>query len=95
MSRRCDLSGTGVMVGNNVSHAVNRTKRRFVPNLQVIHADSEVLKRDFSFRTTTRTQRTIDAKGGLDGYLLAMPNRKLTAEARKLKRKLLKAKSAS
>ncbi len=90
MSKRCDLMGTGVMTGNNVSHAVNRTKRRFMPNLHTMHLHSESLRRTLKLKTTARTLRTIDAKGGIDGFLKSMPNRKLSEEGRKLKRQLLK-----
>ncbi len=95
MSRVCQITQKRAMSGNNVSHAVNRTKRRFLPNLQVSRNASEGLGKTIKLRASTKAIRTIDAKGGLDAYLLTTPNRKLSDEAKKLKRKLLKAKAAS
>lgn len=90
MSRRCMITGKGVMSGNNVSHAVNKTRRRFLPNLQVARLQSEILGENVRMRITTRAIRTIESKGGLDAYLLGTPNRKLTDEARRLKRRVQK-----
>ncbi len=81
------------MTGNNVSHAVNRTHRRFLPNLQTSRVVSEGLGRTLRLSTTTKAIRTIDIKGGFDEFLLSTSNRKLSAEAKKLKRKLLKVKA--
>ena len=90
MSRRCMITGKGVMSGNNVSHAINKTRRRFLPNLQVARLQSEILGENVRMRITTRAIRTIESKGGLDAYLLGTPNRKLTDEARRLKRRVQK-----
>ena len=65
MSRRCELTGKGVMVGNNVSHANNKTKRRFLPNLNDVTMLSEVLDRSFKFRVSAAALRTVDHRGGL------------------------------
>lgn len=95
MSRICQITNKTVISGNNVSHAVNRTKRKFLPNLQISRMNSEGLGRMVKLRTSTSAIRTIDFKGGLDEYLLTTPNRKLSADAKKLKRKLLKNKASA
>ena len=94
MSRRCDISGTGVMSGNNVSHAMNHSRRRFLPNLQVVHLQSDILGERIRMRLTTRAMRTVDKKGGIDEFLLNTPARKLTDEAKKLKRRIVKRQAA-
>jgi large subunit ribosomal protein L28 len=88
MSRRCQITGVGVATGNNVSHAVNRTRRRFVPNLQTTRLLSDSLGEQVRLRVTSSALRTIDKKGGLDAFLLGTPNRKLPEEARRLKRRI-------
>ena len=90
MARRCMITGKGVMSGNNVSHAVNKTRRRFLPNLQTTRLMSEVLGEDIRLRLSTRALRTIEVKGGLDAFLLGTPNRKLPVEAQKIKRRIQK-----
>ena len=91
MSRRCIITGKGVLVGNNVSHANNKTKRRFLPNLQTISLLSDALGGAVRLRLTANGIRTVEANGGIDAYLLAMPDRKLTDEARRLKRRIERA----
>ncbi|MCK5166347.1 MAG: 50S ribosomal protein L28 [Rhodospirillaceae bacterium] len=91
MSRKCDLTGTGVRTGNNVSHAKNRTRRRFLPNLHVASIASDALGHSISMRICASTIRTIEHNGGLDSYLLGTSNRKLTDEAKKLKRRIQRA----
>ena len=95
MSRVCEITGKGVMVGNNVSHAHNKTKRRFLPNLQVVSLASEELGTSFSVRVSAHGLRTVEFKGGLDGFLLKTKNAKLTPSMKKLKKKLLKKQSAA
>ncbi len=95
MSRKCDLTGTGVQTGNNVSHANNKTRRRFLPNLQHVSVASDALKQDVSLRITMATLRSIDHNGGLDDYLLSTSSTKLTAIGRKLKTNIKKAKQAA
>ena len=92
MARRCDITGTGVMSGNNVSHAHNKTRRRFLPNLQVASLLSEKLGRVFKLKVCTKTIRTIEHNGGLDAYLESTSNTKLTTEAKKIKRAIVNAK---
>ena len=69
MAKRCQISGKTVMSGNNVSHANNRTRRRFLPNLQSTRMHSEILGRAISLRVSTSAMRTVEKHGGLDAYL--------------------------
>ncbi|MEP6343189.1 MAG: 50S ribosomal protein L28 [Maricaulaceae bacterium] len=90
MSRRCDLLGTGPMSGNNVSHAMNKTRRRFEPNLCNVTLVSDALGQNFKLRITAATLRTVDFKGGLDTFLMGTKNAKLTDKAKKIKKALIK-----
>jgi len=90
MARRCDLTGKGVQAGNNVSHAHNKTRRRFLPNLQDVSIISDILGSKIRLRVAARTLRTIEHKGGLDKFLLETANGKLTDEAVVIKRKIKK-----
>ena len=91
MSRRCDITGKGVLSGNNVSHANNKTKRRFLPNLQVTSMLSDALGQPVRLRLSTSAIRTIEVNGGLDAYLLSVSDGRLPTEARRLKRRIVKA----
>ncbi|MGH7155978.1 MAG: 50S ribosomal protein L28 [Acetobacteraceae bacterium] len=91
MSRRCQITGKGVLTGNNVSHANNKTRRRFLPNLQVSSLLSDTLNAPVRLRLSTRAIRTVEAKGGIDAFLLATPNRRLAPEVLVVKRRLLRA----
>jgi large subunit ribosomal protein L28 len=91
MSRRCSMTGKGVMAGNNVSHAHNKNRRRFLPNLQVTSLLSDALGEVVRLRLSTRAIRTIEHKGGLDRYLMDTSDSKLPEEALVLKRKVKKA----
>ena len=91
MSRRCAVSGKGVMTGNNVSHANNKTRRRFLPNMQDTTLFSEILQRGVKVRLSANGLRTIEHKGGLDAYLSGEAPTKLTSEFRRLKKLLEKA----
>src|SRR5579864_106289 len=91
MSRRCQITGKGVLTGNNVSHANNRTRRRFLPNLQDASLLSDILGTAVRMRLSTRAIRTIEQNGGIDAYLLSTADRRLTEEAKALKRRLLRA----
>ena len=91
MARRCEITGKGVMSGHNVSHANNKTKRRFMPNLQEMALMSDVLGVPVRLRVTTAGIRTIEHNGGLDAYLLGTPSTRLTPEARRLKRRIQRA----
>lgn len=91
MSRRCQITGKGVLTGNNVSHANNKTRRRFLPNLQDTALLSDTLGMAIRMRLSTRGIRTVEHNGGIDAYLLSTPNSRLTAEARALKRRIERA----
>jgi large subunit ribosomal protein L28 len=91
MARRCLITGKGVLTGNNVSHANNKTRRRFLPNLQQISLVSDALGVPVRLRLTTRGIRTVEANGGIDAYLLGRSDAKLSDEARRLKRQIRKA----
>ena len=89
MSKKCELTGKMYQSGNNVSHAKNRTKRRFLPNLQNISFLSEKLGKAIQLRVATSTIRTVEKKGGLDEFLLNTSNTKLPLEALKLKKLII------
>ena len=88
MSRRCQITGKGVLTGNNVSHANNKTRRRFLPNLQDVSLVSDVLGFAVRMRVSVQGLRTIEHNGGLDAFLLNTPNRKLPQEALLIKRRV-------
>ena len=91
MSRRCQITGKGVLTGNNVSHANNKTRRRFLPNLQEASLMSDMLGVPVRLRLSTRAIRTIEHNGGIDSFLLSTPARKLPAEASAIKRRIQRA----
>ncbi|SES42365.1 LSU ribosomal protein L28P [Tranquillimonas rosea] len=95
MSRRCELTGKGPMTGNNVSHANNKTRRRFIPNLNDVSLMSEALGRTFKMRICSSALRTVDHRGGLDNYLAAEKDDALPPEALKIKREIEKAKATA
>lgn len=95
MSRRCELTGKGVMSGNNVSHSNIKTRRRFLPNLNVATLTSDTLGRSFRFRIAASTLRTVDHRGGLDGFLAKAKDDELSANALKVKRDIAKAQAAA
>jgi large subunit ribosomal protein L28 len=95
MSRRCSMTGKGVLSGNNVSHAHNKTRRRFLPNLQVTSLLSDALGEVVRLRLSARAIRTIEHKGGLDAYLMGTSDTKLPEDALSLKRKVKKAMAAA
>ena len=85
MSRVCELTGKKVMYGNNVSHAKNKTKRRFLPNLKKVTFRSDILKKNIKLNVTNAALRTVDFKGGLDKFLISAKNSKLSKKVKKLK----------
>ena len=91
MSRRCQITGKGVLTGNNVSHANNKSRRRYLPNLQEASVMSDALGTTVNMRVTTAGLRTIEHNGGLDAFLLGTPNRRLPDEAVVLKRRIVRA----
>lgn len=95
MTRRCELTGKAVITGNNVSHAHNKTRRRFLPNLQRTSLQSETLGQMVRLRITPHAIRTVDRHGGLDAYLLQAKDDKLSLNARRLKRRIAKVAAAA
>ena len=93
MSRRCDLTGVGPMVGHSVSHSNIKTKRRFLPSLKAIALHSEAMGQSYRLRITNAALRTLDFKGGLDAYIVKASDDVLSPKAQKLKRQI-KAKQA-
>jgi len=91
MSRRCALTGKGVQTGNNVSHAHNKTRRRFLPNLQKTSLLSEALGQSISLRLTTSAIRSVEHKGGLDAYLMDVGDGGLSTDILRLKKRVKKA----
>lgn len=91
MSRRCELTGKAVLTGNNVSHAHNKTRRRFLPNLCNVTLMSEALNRKFSFRVSANALRTVEHRGGLDAFLKKSSAADLSLKAKRLKREIEKA----
>ena len=90
MSKICEISGKKPMSGNNVSHANNRTKRRFIPNLQNVKLYSGTLQKYVNLNITIRTMKTVEKNGGLDSYLIKTSNKNLAETAIKIKKQILK-----
>jgi len=90
MSRICDLTGKGRLVGNNVSHANNKTKRTFLPNLQNVTLISDALGRGVKLRVSMNGLRSVEHVGGLDNWLAKTGDDKLSLKARRLKREIAK-----
>ena len=88
MARRCELTGKGVMTGNNVSHAVNRTRRRFLPNLLNVSLISDVLNRTVKLRISANALRTVEHRGGLDSFLMKAADDELSTNALALKKEV-------
>lgn len=95
MARRCEATGRGVQSGNNVSHANNKTRRRFLPNLHQVTLVSDILKSRVRLRLSTNGLRTVEKRGGIDAFLLSTPDAKLEPETLKLKRRLKKIQAAA
>lgn len=91
MSRRCEVTGRGVQTGNNVSHANNRSRRRWLPNMQRTSFMSDILDETIKLRISSRGIRTIEKKGGLDSFLMDTADTKLGPTLQKLKRRLAEA----
>ena len=91
MTRRCDLSGTGAQTGHKVSHSNRKANRRFLPNLQRVSIESEVLGVSFSLRVTIATLRCVDHNGGLDAFFLTANDRALSPFGILLKKRIRKA----
>ena len=94
MSRVCGLTGEGPMTGNNVSHANNKTRRRFLPNLNDVTLQSETLGRGIKMRISAHALRSVDHRGGLDKFLAKAKDTELSANALKVKKEITKAQAA-
>ncbi len=94
MSRRCELTGKGVLTGNRVSHSNIKTRRRYLPNLQKVTLQSDALGQSFKFRIATSALRTVDHRGGLDAFLLKARDAELSPRALKIKQDVQAAASA-
>ena len=90
MARRCELTGKGTLVGNNVSHANNKTKRIYRPNLQHVSLASEILGNSYVLKISMNALRTVDKNGGLDPFLLKAKPDHLSQKALRLKRAIAK-----
>jgi large subunit ribosomal protein L28 len=90
MARRCSFTGKAVQVGNNVSHANNKTKKRFLPNLQVTSLYSDTLDEMVRVRIAAKGLRTIEHNGGIDQFLLTSKDKDLGEDALKIKRRIEK-----
>ncbi|KRS14120.1 50S ribosomal protein L28 [Roseovarius sp. THAF8] len=95
MSRRCELTGKGPMVGNNSSHANNKTKRRYLPNLNDVTLQSETLGRGIKLRITAAALRSVDHRGGLDRFLAKAKDTELSDRVLKVKKEIAKAQAAN
>ena len=85
MTKKCELTGVLPLKGHNVSHAKNKTKRRFLPNLKKVIFKSDILKKNIKLSVTSAALRTVDFKGGLDKFLLSAKSAKLSKKVKKLK----------
>ena len=89
MSRKCELTGKSPLKGHNVSHANNKLKRKFFPNLKKVNFKSDILKRNIRLRVSNVALRSVDYKGGIDYYLKSVRSIKLSSKARKLKKQII------
>jgi len=95
MSRVCELSGKGPMSGNTVSHANNKSRRRFLPNLNEVTMISDVLGQSFKLRVSAAAMRTVDHRGGLDAFLAKAKVDELSTAAQKIKKEIAKAQASA
>jgi large subunit ribosomal protein L28 len=95
MARRCQATGRGVQSGHNVSHANNKTKRRFLPNLHQVTLISDALRQRVRLRLTTNGLRTVERRGGLDAFLLSTPDAKLEPAVLRIKKRVQRAQGAA
>ena len=95
MARRCELTGKGVLVGHSVSHANNKTKRRFLPNLCQVHLISDALGQSVALRISANALKSVEHRGGLDAFLVKAKAEDLSLKARRLKLEIQKRLAAS
>tara|TARA_B100000686_G_scaffold248836_1_gene258721 strand:- start:1313 stop:1591 length:279 start_codon:yes stop_codon:yes gene_type:complete len=89
MSKKCELTGKSPLKGHKVSHANNKAKRKFFPNLKNVSFKSDILKRNVKLSVSSAALRTVDYKGGLDSYLKGVKSFRLSIKAKKLKNKII------
>lgn len=90
MARRCELTGKAVLTGHNVSHANNKTNRRFLPNLCAVHLISDAMGQSYGFRISARALKSVEHRGGLDAFLIKASDEELSLKARRVKRQIEK-----
>ncbi len=95
MSRVCELTGKGPMTGNTVSHANNKNRRRFLPNLNEVSLASDTLGKTFTLRISAAALRSVDHRGGLDAFLARAKDVELSSDALKIKREIQKVQAAA
>ena len=95
MARRCELTGKAVLTGNNVSHANNKTRRRYLPNLCNVSLQSETLGQQVRLRISAHALRSVEHRGGLDAFLMKAKAGELSANAQRLKRQIEKKQQAA
>jgi large subunit ribosomal protein L28 len=95
MARRCELTGKAVQSGHNVSHANNKSKRRFLPNLCAVHLLSDAMAQSYSFSISARALKSVEHRGGLDAFLMKAKDDELSLKARRVKRQIEKRLAAS
>lgn len=95
MSRVCELTGKGPMTGNTISHANNKSRRRFLPNLNEVTLISDVLGQSFKLRVSAAGLRSVDHRGGLDAYLAKAKDEELSDKALKIKKEIAKSQAAA
>lgn len=95
MSRVCELTGKGPMTGNTISHANNKSRRRFLPNLNEVTLISDVLGQSFKLRISAAALRTVDHRGGLDAFMAKAKDTELSTNALKIKKEIVKAQAAN
>jgi|TARA_Y100001949_G_C15963614_1_gene320463 large subunit ribosomal protein L28 len=89
MSKKCELTGKSPLKGHKVSHANNKTKRKFLPNLKKVTFKSDVLKRNIRLNVSNAALKTVDYKGGLDDFLKTVKTYKLSKRAKRLKNQII------
>jgi large subunit ribosomal protein L28 len=95
MARRCELTGKAVLTGHNVSHANNKSNRRFLPNLCAVHLISDAMGQSYGFRISARALKSVEHRGGLDAFLVKASDAELSLKARRVKRQIEKRLAAS
>jgi len=90
MARRCELTGKAVLYGHNVSHANNKSNRRFLPNLCAVHLISDAMGQSYGFRISARALKSVEHRGGLDAFLIKASDEDLSLKARRVKRQIEK-----